>query len=42
LVYANEHRPWQLYQTVFQQLLEKCQQLVASAPLLFSTMLVTP
>ena len=32
LGYANEHRPWQLYQTVFQQLLEKCQQVVASAP----------
>jgi Transposase DDE domain/Domain of unknown function (DUF4372) len=32
LGYANEHRPWQLYQTVFQHLLEKCQQVVASAP----------
>jgi DDE family transposase/uncharacterized protein DUF4372 len=32
LGYANEHRPWQLYQTVFQQLLEKCQQVVAGAP----------
>jgi hypothetical protein len=32
LGYANEHRPWQLYQTVFQQLLGKCQQVVASAP----------
>jgi len=32
LSYANEHRPWQLYQTVFQQLVEKCQQVVASAP----------
>jgi uncharacterized protein DUF4372/DDE family transposase len=32
LAYANEHRPWQLYQTVFQQLLGKCQQVVASAP----------
>jgi hypothetical protein len=29
LAYANEHRPWQLYKTVFEQLLEKCQQLVA-------------
>jgi len=26
LAYANSHRPWQLYQTVFQQLLEKCQR----------------
>lgn len=31
LAYANEHRPWQLYQTVFQQLLGKCEQVVASA-----------
>jgi hypothetical protein len=27
LAYANEHRGWQLYQTVFEQLLAKCQQL---------------
>jgi Domain of unknown function (DUF4372)/Transposase DDE domain len=26
LAYANEHRPWQLYQTVFEQLLKKCQR----------------
>ena len=32
LAYANEHRPWQLYQTVFYQLLEKCQHVVASQP----------
>lgn len=25
LAYANEHRPWQLYQTIFAQLLTKCQ-----------------
>jgi hypothetical protein len=25
LAYANEHRPWQLYETVFAQLLEECQ-----------------
>ena len=30
LAYANEHRPWQLYQTVFYQLLEKCQSLAVS------------
>jgi Transposase DDE domain/Domain of unknown function (DUF4372) len=30
LAYANEHRPWQLYQTVFYQLLEKCQHVVVS------------
>ena len=32
LAYANEHRPWQLYQTVFEQLLQKCQQVVATQP----------
>ena len=25
LSYANEHRPWQLYQSIFQQLLARCQ-----------------
>jgi len=25
LAYANEHRPWQLYQAVFYQLLQRCQ-----------------
>jgi hypothetical protein len=30
LAYANEHRPWQLYQTVFEQLLGKCQALAKS------------
>jgi hypothetical protein len=27
LAYANEHRPWQLYETVFHQLLGRCQAL---------------
>ena len=27
LSYANEHRPWQLYEAVFYQLLQKCQAL---------------
>lgn len=27
LAYANEHRPWQLYQEVFYQLLDKCRML---------------
>lgn len=26
LSYANEHRPWQLYQTMFYNLLDKCQE----------------
>jgi hypothetical protein len=30
LAYANEHRPWQLYQTVFEQTLGKCRELVTS------------
>jgi hypothetical protein len=30
LAYANGHRPWQLYQAVFQQTLSKCRELVAS------------
>ena len=29
LAYANQHRPWQLYQSVFEQLLGRCQQLAA-------------
>src|ERR1700757_1515079 len=28
LAYANEHRPWQLYQTVFEQLFSKAQAVV--------------
>jgi hypothetical protein len=32
LAYANQHRPWQLYRTVFDQLLAKCQSLAASQP----------
>jgi hypothetical protein len=32
LAYANGHRPWQLCQTVFDQLLAKCQTLAASQP----------
>ena len=30
MAYANKQRPWQLYQTVFQQLLTKCQTVVAN------------
>jgi hypothetical protein len=30
LAYANEHRPWQLYQKVFEQMLGRCQELVRS------------
>jgi len=31
LAYANEHRPWQLYQDVFHQLLGQCQVVAAAA-----------
>ena len=30
LAYANSHRPWQLYQTVFEDLLKSCQSLAAT------------
>lgn len=30
LAYANAHRPWQLYQTVFEELLKSCQSLAAT------------
>ncbi len=30
LAYANEHRPWQLYKTVFEELLGLCMQTAAS------------
>jgi len=30
LAYANTHRPWQVYQTVFEELLGQCQALAAS------------
>jgi hypothetical protein len=30
LAYANEHRPWQLYQTVFEHTLGKCRELVSA------------
>ena len=30
LAYANQHRPWQLYQTVFLELLNRCQALAHS------------
>jgi len=30
LAYANEHRPWGLYQAVFQKLFAKCQMVTAA------------
>ena len=31
LAYANKNRPWEMYQTVFEQLLEKCRSTVIEA-----------
>jgi hypothetical protein len=31
LAYANSHRPWELYETVFQQLLAQCQKRLGAA-----------
>src|SRR5256712_8827080 len=31
LAYASEHRPWELYRTVFEQTLGKCQSVVAAS-----------
>jgi hypothetical protein len=31
LAYANEHRPWELYQSVFQALYQRCQQVAGKA-----------
>src|ERR1700693_1589387 len=30
LAYANAHRPWELYQSVFQQLYQRCQSLLGT------------
>jgi len=30
LAYANQHRPWQLYQDIFEQMVVQCQQLACS------------
>src|SRR5437016_3923439 len=31
LAYANQHRPWELYQTVFGQVLTKCESMASSS-----------
>ena len=42
LAYANEHRPWQLYRAVFQELLGRCQaQVTGRHPLRFKNKLVS-
>jgi hypothetical protein len=41
LAYANEHRPWELYQTVFEQLLKRCQQLAPKKKFRFKNKLMS-
>jgi hypothetical protein len=41
LAYANAHRPWQLYQHVFQQLLARCQAIAPSKKFRFKNKLVS-
>jgi Domain of unknown function (DUF4372)/Transposase DDE domain len=41
LAYANEHRPWQLYQHVFYQLLERCRAIAPSKRFRFKNKLLS-
>lgn len=41
LAYANEHRPWQLYETVFHQLLSRCQKQFSKHKFRFKNKLVS-
>lgn len=41
LAYANAHRPWQLYQTVFYQVLARCQQVAGAKPFRFKNKLLS-
>lgn len=41
LAYANEHRPWQLYQQVFYQLLARCQAVAPSKKFRFKNKLLS-
>jgi hypothetical protein len=41
LAYPNEHRPWELYQTIFEQLLGKCQPLGAGKKFRFKNKLLS-
>jgi hypothetical protein len=41
LAYANEHRPWQLYQAVFYQLLARCQAAVGAKKFRFKNKLLS-
>ena len=41
LAYANEHRPWELYQTVFYQLLERCRAVAGPKKFRFKAKLLS-
>jgi len=41
LAYANAHRPWQLYETVFQRLFERCQAVVPGHKFKFKNKLLS-
>jgi hypothetical protein len=41
LAYANEHRPWQLYRSVFYQLLGRCREMAGSHGFRFKNKLLT-
>jgi hypothetical protein len=41
LAYANEHRPWQLYRSVFYQLLARCREVAGSHGFRFKNKLLT-
>jgi hypothetical protein len=41
LAYANEHRPWQLYQKVFEQLLARCQAIAPGKKFHFKNKLLS-
>ena len=41
LAYANAHRPWQLYQAVFYQVLARCREVTGSKPFRFKNPLLS-
>jgi hypothetical protein len=41
LAYANQHRPWQLYRTVFYQLLSRCREVAGTHGFRFKNKLLT-
>jgi hypothetical protein len=41
LAYANEHRPWQLFQAVFYQLLDRCRSVAGPHPFRFKNKLLS-